>query len=359
MKRIWEIVVTGGPCAGKTTGLSVLEQVISKQGYKVITVPETATEVISSGIFPGEIPVEDFQNVIIKRSINKEETTREVAKVFKEDVVILYDRGLLDNKAYMPYPLFLKLLKQQGLTETEARDRYDAVFHLVTAAEGAEEYYTLANNQARSETAEQARALDKITRDAWIGHQHLRVIDNSTPFKEKIDRLLKEVFVVLGLPTPIKTERKFLIKKPTEALLRKYGSIEIDIVQTYLKRIDESVERAIRKRGTNGDFSYFYTERRTLSSCSRFATIRKISKQEYRNLLAEKISSVTKKRHCFFYKNQYFELDIYPDWPELNDKAILEIELTDEKQELVIPFDLEVIEDVTGNEDFLNANLAK
>ena len=33
--------------------------------------------------------------------------------------------------------------------------RYDAVFHLVTAAQGAERFYTLENNQARSETPEQ------------------------------------------------------------------------------------------------------------------------------------------------------------------------------------------------------------
>lgn len=36
--------------------------------------------------------------------------------------------------------------------------RYDAIFHLVTAAFGAEEFYTLANNpDSRTETVEQAR----------------------------------------------------------------------------------------------------------------------------------------------------------------------------------------------------------
>jgi hypothetical protein len=33
------------------------------------------------------------------------------------------------------------------LTEISAIDRYDAVFHLVTAADGAEEAYTLTNKQ--------------------------------------------------------------------------------------------------------------------------------------------------------------------------------------------------------------------
>ena len=41
--QLWEFVLTGGPCAGKTTALSVIEQVLSKKGFKVIIVPETAT----------------------------------------------------------------------------------------------------------------------------------------------------------------------------------------------------------------------------------------------------------------------------------------------------------------------------
>lgn len=34
--------------------------------------------------------------------------------------------------------------------------RYDAVIHMVTAADGAEKYYTLANNEARYEDAKTA-----------------------------------------------------------------------------------------------------------------------------------------------------------------------------------------------------------
>jgi len=38
--------------------------------------------------------------------------------------------------------------------------RYDMVLHLVTAAYGAEQFYTLANNAVRKSTPEQARARD-------------------------------------------------------------------------------------------------------------------------------------------------------------------------------------------------------
>lgn len=38
--------------------------------------------------------------------------------------------------------------------------RYDAIIHLVTAAIGAEKYYTTENNAVRSENLQQARDLD-------------------------------------------------------------------------------------------------------------------------------------------------------------------------------------------------------
>ena len=265
MNKVYEYVITGGPCAGKTTALSKLDRVFTDRGYKVIIVPETATEVIGSGINPNEISVVDFQRVIMSRGLNKEESTRIVSRCFEKDVIIFYDRGMLDSKAYMDYTDFIRILKENGITETEARDNYDAVFHLVTAAIGAVEYYTTANNEARSESAEQAAVLDIITRDAWLGHPHLRVIDNSTGFSDKIDRLIKEVFVAMGVPTPIETERKFLIKLPSEKQLKENNSVKSNIVQTYLKRTDPNVERRVRQRGINGEFSYYYTEKKKLS----------------------------------------------------------------------------------------------
>ena len=99
-----------------------------------------------------------------------------------EKVLIVCDRGMLDNKAYMSQSAFSQTLSELNLNEVEIRDNYDAVFHLVTAADGAEEFYTTANNTARTETPEQAIMLDRKLISAWTGHPHLRVIDNSTTF---------------------------------------------------------------------------------------------------------------------------------------------------------------------------------
>ena len=52
----------------------------------------------------------------------------------------------------------------------------------------------------------------------------------------------------------------------------------------------------------------------------------------------------------------YFEIDVYPFW---NDKAIAEIELSDENAEIVFPKQIKVIKEVTDDDSFKNASLAK
>lgn len=47
-----KIVLTGGPCGGKTTALVTIEQELTDIGYKVYILDEVATRLISSGIKP-------------------------------------------------------------------------------------------------------------------------------------------------------------------------------------------------------------------------------------------------------------------------------------------------------------------
>ena len=48
-QSISRIVITGGPCAGKTTGINWIQNAFSKEGYLVLFVSETATELSSGG----------------------------------------------------------------------------------------------------------------------------------------------------------------------------------------------------------------------------------------------------------------------------------------------------------------------
>ena len=75
-KNISRIVLTGGPAAGKTTLISrILKEFKQEEGWKVITIPETATELISGfglGPFEGCMSMLDFQYFVIGDQLHKE-----------------------------------------------------------------------------------------------------------------------------------------------------------------------------------------------------------------------------------------------------------------------------------------------
>ena len=50
MKDIKKIVLTGGPCAGKTTALVKIIDHFSSMGFKVFTIPEVPTLFAQSGM---------------------------------------------------------------------------------------------------------------------------------------------------------------------------------------------------------------------------------------------------------------------------------------------------------------------
>lgn len=54
---IFKIVLTGGPCAGKTTAITTLADKLREQGFATYIVPEAASLIFSSG---GNIQIENF-----------------------------------------------------------------------------------------------------------------------------------------------------------------------------------------------------------------------------------------------------------------------------------------------------------
>ena len=64
---------------------------------------------------------------------------------------------------------------------------------------------------------------------------------------------------------------------------------------------------------------------------------------------------IKKVRHCFMYKDQLFELDVYTFW---DDRATLELELDNENQEIEIPSFIDVIKEITDDERYSNRALS-
>lgn len=204
-----------------------------------------------------------------------------------EKVLIVCDRGVLDNKAYMTDEEFAAMLQYIGTNEVTLRDNYDAVFHLVTAAKGAEEFYTTANNTARTETVQQAAALDDKLIAAWTGHPHLRIIDNTLGFEDKMRQLISEIATFLGEPEHYEIERKFLIEYPDlEVLASLQNCQKVEIIQTYLKS-ENGDEVRIRQRGSNGNYIYFETHKKLINGLKRIEVEHRLTKDEYLKRLME------------------------------------------------------------------------
>lgn len=358
---IYKIVVTGGPSGGKTTGLSWIQNEFTKLGYTVLFVPETATELITGGVTPWTCGTNlDYQQCQMRLQLEKEKIFDRAARSMRKDkILIVCDRGALDNRAYMNEEEFATVLDTVGATREELLARYGAVFHLVSAAKGVEQFYNTENNKARYETAQEAAALDDKLIEAWEGHPYHRVIDNSSNFEDKLKRLIVEIRTFLGEPLPLEIERKFLVKYPDIAWVQGIpGCRKVEILQTYLLSKEDD-ELRVRQRRENGTFVYYKTWKRRLTERTRIEVEEKLSQDEYLTLLMEADPakhSIRKTRYCFTWEEQYFELDVYPTW---SDQAILEVELKDEDEEIRYPEGLKVIREVTGDPEYSNAALAK
>lgn len=76
----------------------------------------------------------------------------------------------------------------------ELRDnRYNQIVHMVSSANGAEDFYSTEDHACRSEGMEMARELDYNAAAAWVGHPYFDVFDNSTDFEAKIRRMIEVI----------------------------------------------------------------------------------------------------------------------------------------------------------------------
>lgn len=356
---VTHIVLTGGPCAGKSTGLAIIEQKLKDLGYDVIMLSEMATQVMESGITPSNVNSKDFQSLLVKMQVNRDKAYSKIVSGIGAKTVILYDRGIMDGAAYCTKEEFNEILDEMNLSTQEIFSMYDGVFHLVSAAIGAPEAYSKANNKVRIEDIEQAVDADKRTLDCWVGHPHLRVINNEgVTFDQKITNLIKEILSLLGEPIPMEIERKFLVRMPNiPELQKKYRIFRSEIIQTYLESTD-GVERRVRQRGNFGDYSYYYTEKCQVEFGTRQENEKVINQREYLTLLMEADTTrkqIRKTRYCMVYKDRYFELDIYPFW---KDEAILEIEVNDINDSFEMPPEIKIIKEVTGDKSYSNFEIA-
>lgn len=200
MKKIIKIVLTGGVCSGKTTALPILKDYL-KDKYDCLIVPETATTLVENGFDPRrEGDYYSFQKAILLHQIETEAQYEKTAQTCDSNtVIILLDRGAVDAFAYLDEVTAARLMLETELSKQQLLDRYDAVIHMVTTADGAPDFYTTANNDARIESPEEAIETDRRTLSAWQEHPMHFVVDNSGNFDHKMERVKKFINDVLKL----------------------------------------------------------------------------------------------------------------------------------------------------------------
>lgn len=187
------IVLTGGPCSGKSTIIDI----IKREWPDIHCVPEMATIVIGQfGITPSKDAVRNrhFQRAIYRAQRIFEATSTQFAMSDSKKAV-LFDRGALDGAAYMPGGI--KEFKKFFNTSLEAEySQYDAVICFDVPPSDVYEA-NRRNNPARLESYSQACELGEKIVKAWVGHPNFSMIPNGTDWKDKERRARKAINTAL------------------------------------------------------------------------------------------------------------------------------------------------------------------
>eukprot|EP01006_Ploeotia_vitrea_P050024 TRINITY_DN67402_c7_g1_i1.p1 TRINITY_DN67402_c7_g1~~TRINITY_DN67402_c7_g1_i1.p1 ORF type:complete len:391 (+),score=49.42 TRINITY_DN67402_c7_g1_i1:46-1173(+) len=249
-RNVMRVVLTGGPCAGKTSSIKVLSEELEARGYSVYVVCEIATLLLEGGCKlagASREKVQAFQEQVVPLQLQLENAFTTIAERSHEKSVILCDRGAIDGKCYLTDEEWDNQLAIFNLNTQELEERYDAVLFLVSAADGATEFYGTAGNEVRFETAEQACKLDERLRTCYIGSPNVRVFDNSVDIKRKTSRVLNYVLNILGAEVDEdETLQQYKLASVPSSLATQHTTE--NVVTTFLKGSDENKQVCITIR---------------------------------------------------------------------------------------------------------------
>jgi predicted ATPase len=172
------IVLTGGPGGGKTTAADLFRREIGEQ---VVVVPESATMLFAGG-FP-RVGDEAARRSVQRAIFEVQRSLEDIQAALYPDRVLLCDRGTVDGAAYWPDGT-AEFFAQAGTTLDAELARYDAVLHFETAAVGGSRIE--GGNRWRTESDEEAIALDRRLRALWSGHPGFHLVPHHPSFLRKI-----------------------------------------------------------------------------------------------------------------------------------------------------------------------------
>ena len=356
---IKKVVLTGGPSSGKTTVLNSIVKEFNKHFVKVIVVPETATELITAGVrMFGEDKIDalDFQELVIRTMIFKEDNYYRAAEMYEklypnQDVLIILDRAIMDNLAYVGDEKFIEVLNRLGLNGdySQIYNRYDLVINLVSNAK----FFTLENNKARTESTREALELGQRTLAGWIGHKNLKIVSPKENIDEKINEVVGHINVLLN-KEQLKLQKKYLVNLKNSNLNEILKDSKVSYIEQAYLISEDNVEKRIRKTVNNNYDTYELAVYKIKEDGSKVLDKEKnISKKIYNELLQFKAFNsdvIRKARYYFSYGDTCMYLDIFEDNNEI---GYLEINY-DWKDMITLPSYLDVISDVSNEDGYSN-----
>jgi len=367
--KIYRYALDGGDVGGKSSAEPFLRKEMEKRGYAVAFVPEVPTRLINQfSVNPKKLTANQsaiLQELIFATILRDEDEAVKNIKEFssRKKGIVFCDRGLMSGSAFGSRKRFTKLLRKYGFNRVSARDlRYDAVFHMVTSADGALAVYKreVSKNPARhNRPPNSAIDLDRRLQNAWLGHPHQRIIDNSTDFEGKKQRLLTKILSALG---DIETERTFLVKNFLGIEKFPVPIQPIDIVQNFTG-LTGRVRFRCREQKDEGQAFYCTTKTNTDKRGSDIEIEKRVSSKDFIYHSAYDLNpdfdTIIKTRYYFSWKSQVFELDILHAPQRHKDLVLLEIELDHEDDKVDLPNWLGDLKEVTEKKKYRNRQLAK
>lgn len=341
-----KIVFTGGPCGGKTTLIKEVTEYLKEKDCEVLILPEAATKIFGIGFRYDMINnIDNFQKLIFDAQIAQEKLVDFVLNLNKKSnkkFIVIYDRGVLDNKAYFDSHEGFDNLLNSEYSEIDFLDSYDLVFDIITLADCKPDEYNLSSNEARSEDKDLALKIDRKTSNAWAGHRNINIINTSITIDEELEIIKNKIDELLACETTKETKSveldndidDFYEYNDNNSRLIKIEEIIINIPS------NKNVSYKVFKRTYKDKNSYILNVSYNKNNKNICVYDCKLTESEYKKIISSfKIKETLKYRQLSFIKErQAYDIKFY------SDKTILEYEENVLNEEFVLPKPIKIKE---------------
>lgn len=311
------VVVSGGPCAGKSTLIEQLAVAAAQVGRELRILPEVPTQLMQSGVDLAHLATTDREAYLAAQKLIIQTELDFIAQHRRElagtNGLIVLDRGVSDTYGYMTPDEVHRVAARYNKTPEElGYDSTDKVVYLPSvAACNPVAYEALkATNGTRYESAQEAAATCARTIANWAQHPELHIAEHAD-FAEKLRR---------GIQFCLGGESEFEQKWQAEpAAVEQLIAAKTDagemlglthIVQHYAEL--NGLPFRLRRGLTANGYEFFHFAVKEKRPDGNRELRRAITAEEYYQLAQYAHSALTKVRYTFTHYGQVWTADALP-----------------------------------------------